>query len=187
MKTVNKSLLSFCIIMLLAGNAKAQKGPFIKISIGTGYTTEYSGLNAHGHSMINKNHAIGWGITEDFALQIGEFGSLNKINTGEKPYVNTDAYGLGFSYRTPIDLIISSLAAYSLTSFEDKWWGTGGAVQGRGFGLNISIDKEWSIAQRWSLRLGPQFYWIKTKDSDYEFFNISINGSVVFHLNPIKR
>ena len=29
--------------------------------------------------------------------------------------------------------------------------------------------------------------WIKSKDSDFEFFNLSLNGSVVFHLNPVTK
>lgn len=187
MNTVYKTFFSICVLILLSGYAKAQKGPFIKVSIGSGFTTEFTGINNYGHSMVNKNHAVGWGITDDFALQIGEFGSLNKIKTEDDNYINTDAFGVGFSYRISSGIKISSLLAYSLTSFEKKWWETEGEVRGKGFGINMSIDKEWLISQRWSFHLGPQIYWIKTKDLDYEFFNISLNASIVFHLNPLTK
>jgi hypothetical protein len=50
----------------------------------------------------------------------------------------------------------------------------------------MSIDKEWFVAKRWGIRLGPQFYWLKTIDTDYKFSNVSINGSLVFYLTPVR-
>lgn len=71
-----------------------------------------------------QNHAIGLGITEKFALQIGEFGGLIKQEVSDYNYINLDAYGLGFSYRTPIDIKISVLGAYSKVSFAKKMVGS---------------------------------------------------------------
>ena len=53
------------ILSLLVGilvQTHAQKGPFIKFSIGPGISTEYSNLHASGVSLVTKNHAIGWGL-----------------------------------------------------------------------------------------------------------------------------
>ncbi len=164
----------------------AQKGLFIKASLGPGYTTEYSNINNSGFSILTKNHAIGWGITDDFAVHIGEFGGLNKQKVGEYNYINLHAYGLGFSYRTANNIIISVLGAKSKVSFAKKWTESSGAPGGKGYGMNMSVDKEWFFAKRWGVRVGPQFFLLKTAKTDYKFFNISINGSVVFYLTPVR-
>ena len=103
--------------MSVVTSVSAQKGLFIKFSLGPGYTTEYSNINNSGFSIATKNHAIGWGITDKFAVQFGEFGGLSKQKVGEYNYINLDAFGLGFSYRTPVDIKISVLGAYSMVSF----------------------------------------------------------------------
>lgn len=103
----NQLVLLICLIIFSTTYANAQKGLFVKFSLGPGYTTEYSTINGSGISIATKNHAIGWGITDKFAIQIGEFGGLNKLKVGEYNYINLDAFGLGFSYRTPIDIKIS--------------------------------------------------------------------------------
>ena len=182
----NKLVIVICLIIFSTTYANAQKGLFVKFSLGPGYTTEYSTINDSGISIATKNHAIGWGITDKFAVQIGEFGGLNKLKVGEYNYINLDAFGLGFSYLTPIDLKISFLGAYSMVSFAEKWSEATGDDGGNGYGLNMSIDKEWFIAKRWGIRLGPQVSWLKTRETDYQFFNVSLNGSVVFYLTAVR-
>ena len=164
----------------------AQEGLFVKFSLGTGYTNEYSIINGSGLSLATKNHAVGWGISDKFAVQIGEFGGLNKLKVGEYNYINLDAFGLGFSYLTPIDIKISALGAHSKVSFAKEWSEAFGDDAGSGYGINISIDKEWFAAKRWGLRIGPQLFWLKTIETDYTFLNVSINGSVVFYLKPVR-
>lgn len=180
-----KLILLFCIILFSAANVNAQKGLFIKLSLGPGYTTEYSGINGSGFT-ITKNHAIGWGITDKFAVHIGEFGGLVWQKVGDYNYINLDAFGLGFSYRTPIDIKISVLGAYSKVSFAHKWSEATGDAGGNGIGINMSVDKEWFIAKRWGIRVGPQVFWLNTKETGYNFFNVSLNGSVVFYLTPTQ-
>ncbi len=184
--TVSKQGVLFFMIILSTFIAKAQKGLHVKLSLGTGFTTEYSGINKLGLSIVTKNHTVGWGITENFGLHIGELGSLNKIETEGYQYINTDGFGVGFSCRIAMGVKISTLIAYSKVSYEEKWWTTDGEVRGKGIGANLSLDKEWFVAKRWGVRLGPHVYWVKTHDAEYEFFNISINGSIVFYLNPEK-
>ncbi len=164
----------------------AQEGLFVKFSLGTGYTNEYSKINESGLSIATKNHAIGWGINDKYAVHIGEFGGLNRVKVGEYNYVNLDAFGLGFSYRTPLDVKLSVLGAYSKVSFAKEWSEAFGDDGGTGFGINMSIDKEWFAAKRWGLRIGPQVFWLKTIETDYSFLNVSINGSVVFYLTPVR-
>ena len=139
----------------------AQEGLFVKFSLGPGYTREYSNIYDSGLSVATKNHAIGWGITDKFAVQIGEFGGLNKFKVGEYNYINLDAKGLGFTYRTPQGIKISVIGAYSEVSFAKEWSEPFGDDGGTGYGINMSIDKEWFAAKRWGLRLGPQFFWLK--------------------------
>jgi len=181
-----KLVLLFCIVFFSATNIEAQKGFFIKFSLGPGYTTEYSGINGSGVSLVTKNHAIGWGLTDKFALQVGEFGGLIKQEVEDYNYINLDAFGLGFCYRAPLDIKISVLGAYSKVSFAEKWSQALGDAGGNGYGINMSLEKEWFIAKRWGIGLGPQLFWLKTNDTDYKFLNISINGSVVFYLTPVR-
>lgn len=181
-----KIFMLYCFLFISVSNVNAQKGLFAKFSIGPGFTTEYSNINSNGFSVVTKNHAIGWGITDKFAIQIGEFGGLNKLKAGDYNYINLDAFGLGFSYLTPIDIKISVIGAYSKVSFAEKWSQASGDDGGNGYGINMSIDKEWFITKRWGIRLGPQVFWLKTIDTDYKFFNVSINGSLVFYLTPVR-
>lgn len=181
-----KLILLYCLIFISLSHVNAQKGLFVKLSVGPGFTTEYSNINSNGFSIVTKNHAIGWGITDKFAVQIGEFGGLNKLKVGDYDYINLDAFGLGFCYKAPIDLKISVIGAYSIVSFAKKWSEPKGNSGGNGYGINVSIDKEWFIAKRWGVRFGPQLFWLKTTDTDYKFFNVSINGSLVFYLTPVR-
>lgn len=181
-----KVFFLFCMFLISTNSVKAQKGFFLKFSLGPGYTTEYSSINKSGLSIATKNHAIGWGITDKFAIQIGEFGSLVKQNVVDYNYINLDAFGLGFSYNTPIDIKVSVLGAYSKVSFAHKWTDPSGDDGGNGIGINMSVDKEWFIAKRWGLRVGPQAYWLITKKTDYKFFTVSINGSVVFYFTSVQ-
>lgn len=115
-----KLVFLFCFIFLSATYVNTQKGLFIKLSLGSGYTTEYSSNIGSGFT-ITKNHSIGWGITNNFTVHIGEYGGLIWQKVGDYNYINLDAFGLGFSYRTPIDIKISVLGDYSKVSFAHKW------------------------------------------------------------------
>jgi len=180
------SIVIICFMFFSATSTKAQKGLFGKFSLGVGYSTEVSSIKKSGLNLISKNHAIGWGITDKFAVKIGEFGGLFKVNTGKYNFINLDAYGVGASYKLPFDIKISSLLAYGTVSFAKKWYTPTGDKGGQGYGANLSIEKEWFIARHWGVRVGPQFFWIKTVDTGYNFFNASINASIVFYLTPLK-
>lgn len=78
------------------------------------------------------------------------------------------------------------MGGYSKVSFAEKWSEAFGGDGGKGYGINMSIDKEWLLAKRWGIRLGPQVSWLKTRETDYKFVNVSLNGSVVFYLKPVR-
>jgi len=73
------------------------------------------------------------------------------------------------------------MGAYSKVSFAKKWSEPSGDNGGDGYGFNVSIDKEWFIAKRWAIGLGPQLFWLKTDKTDYQFSNLSLNASIVFY------
>ncbi len=109
-----------------------------------------------------------------------------KQKVGDYNYINLDAFGVGFTYKTPTNIKISVLGVYSKVSFAKKWHEPSGDDGGNGYGVNMSIDKEWLIAKRWGIQLGPQLFWLKTNKTNYQFFNVSLNGSLVFYLTPVK-
>ncbi len=78
MKNYSKLVLLMGIIFLSMSSVIAQKGLYFKFSLGPGCTTEFANLKTSAFSIATKNHAIGWGITDDFAVQIGDFGFLTK-------------------------------------------------------------------------------------------------------------
>ena len=79
-----KVVVLSCFIFFSTANVNAQKGFFIKFSLGLGYTTEYSNINGSGFAIATKNHAIGWGINDKYAVFINDPGALAKKNIGEK-------------------------------------------------------------------------------------------------------
>lgn len=178
-------LMCLCLIFVSITSGHAQKGLFVKFSLGPGYVKEYSKINTSAFSYVSKNHAIGWGITDNFAVQFGDFGALLKHDVDGFHYINLDALGVGVAYRTPIDVKVSIVAAYSKVSFAEKWTEATGYNGGKGPAVNITIEKEWFFAKRWSVRLGPQLFWMKTNKTQYKFFNASINGSVFYYLRPL--
>ena len=47
-----KLILLYCFIFLPLSHVNAQKGLFVKISVGPGFTTEYSNINSNGLSIV---------------------------------------------------------------------------------------------------------------------------------------
>lgn len=182
-----KNVLIFSALILLSTTlVVAQKGLFLRFSLGPGFTTETSSINNSGLAIAAKNHAIGWGINEKFTIYIGEFGSLNKISTGTYNYINTDAFGLGLAYRTPQNFKFSLAGGYSWVSLSTSWKEQGD-WSGEGYGINMSVFKEWYFAKRFGFGVGPQAYLIRTTDMEYLFLNFSLNFSLSFYLTPVSQ
>lgn len=86
-----KSSLLLWLLHVWPTDIMAQKGLHLKFSIGPGYTTEYKTLDKSGISVVTKNHAIGWGISDDFAIHVGEFEGLVNLKVDNHNFVNLDA------------------------------------------------------------------------------------------------
>ena len=186
-----KSMLVFGLLVFINSFSYAQKGLFVKISLGPGMSTEYSHVRNNGFALLTKNHAIGWGITDNFAIQVGEFGGLIKQKVDEFNYINIDPFGVGFCYKTPFNLKLSMMGAYGKVSLARQWTEATGKKVAQGAGINISVDKEWIFANHWAIRTGPQIYWFQAKSitpeggAPYKFFTASLNVGVVYYLSVL--
>ncbi len=177
-------LFALCLLCFTITNIEAQEGLFIKMSVGPGLMIENSNINGSGFTIVTKNHAIGWGFNEKSALFIGEFGGLINKKVREYNFINLDAFGVGFSYYTPFHLRASVMGGYGTVSLAHDWKEPSGVKDGKGFGLNLSVEKEWIIAKRWGVGIGTQAFYLKTLDTDYQFINFSINLVGTFYLTP---
>ncbi len=91
-----KSLLLCCLLTIIVAKVNAQEGPFLRFSLGPGVLTEYTSINESGFTYAAKNHAIGWGFKDKYAVYYSEFGAFTKKDIGEEyQFINLDAYGLG--------------------------------------------------------------------------------------------
>jgi hypothetical protein len=181
-----KAFLIFCIIFISTIFAEAHEGIFLKFSLGPGFMTEVSSINRSGLIIGAKNHAIGWCVNEKFALFFGEFGGLIKKKVGEYNYINLDAYGPGFIYYAPSNIHVSLSGGYSKAAFAHKWAEATGDVKGKGYGINMSVEKEWMASKRVGLGAGAQAFYIKTQNTDFEFINFSLKGMVTFYFTPVS-
>jgi hypothetical protein len=181
----NSLLLSF-IIIFFAVYAEAHNGLFIRFSIGPGYYTEQSGLNESGLMIPAKNHAIGWGFHQKFALQINDFGGLIKNTVGEYNYINLDALGLGLTYYMPLNTSVTLSVGQGKVTFARHWWEVSDDGKETGYAINISLDKEWLIAKRWGVGMGTHGFIFKTRTIEYKFLQFGINGTITHYFTPVR-
>ncbi len=192
-KTFKKNSYLLFFMVVLVNQVLAQKGPYLKLSLGPGLSIENSYIKSNGFAVMTKNHALGWGISDKFALQFGEFGGLIKQKVGEYDYINIDPFGLGFSYRFSNAYVVSVMGAYGKISLARKWTEATGTKIAKGGGANISVDKEWVFAKHWAFRAGPQIYWFQASPIDsaaidkFNFFTASFNVSLLYYLTPREQ
>ena len=178
-----KVLFLLGMILISTICAGAHEGLFLKLSLGPGYMTEFSGINGSGLAIGTKNHGIGWAFNDKFALSVTEFGGLIKKDVGEYNYINLDApLGVGFTYYTPWDFNLFVSGGSAKVYFAHKWTEATGDLQGKGYGINMSVEKEWMVSKRIGIGTGAQVYYIKTKDINYDFLNFSLNFIATFYL-----
>jgi len=182
-----KILFLFSCIIISTNCVEAQNGPFIRLSVGPGFMKEYSTIKGTGLTIVTKNHAVGWGFNDKFAVYVSEFGGLIKKQYGEYNYVNLDAYGLGFTYHAPLNIYASLSGAYGRVSLAHKWSEPEGDLKGEGYGIKFGLDKKWMLSKRWNFGLGPQAFLLKTKNDSYKFMNFSLNFFIEFHLTPQSK
>ncbi len=182
-----KILILLGIILISTTYAEAQNGLFLRFSVGPGFMKEYSSIKGTGLTLVTKNHAIGWGFNDKCAIYVSEFGGLIKKQYGEYNYINLDAYGLGFTYRAPFNIYASLSGAYGRVSLAHKWSDPGGDLAGEGYAVKFGLDKKWMLSKRWNFGVGPQAFFLKTKNDNFKFVNFSLNFFIEFHLTPSQQ
>lgn len=176
----NKLLWLACFILLSITYVEAQKGPFLRFSLGPGLMKEYSTINESGFTYVTKNHAIGWGFKDKYAVSVSEFGAFIRKDIGEEyQYINLDAYGLGFAYRTRSNINFHVSGAYGTVHFSDSWKKQGDFIED-GFAAAFGVDKKWVLSGRFDLGAGPLVSFFKT--NNYTFTNLSVNFWLDFYL-----
>lgn len=173
---------SFYFIVLLSVSVMAQKGPFLKISVGPGIMNEYKTIHGSGFTMVAKNHAIGWGFENKCAVSYSEFGAFVRKNTGAKDrYVNLDAYGMGLSVRARKNFSCQLSAAYGTVHFSDRWNKQGDFIED-GYAAAFGAGRNWLLSKRIEVGAGPQAFVLKTKT--YLFTDFSFNLWLDLYLFP---
>lgn len=168
-----KILLLTCFLTIIVAKANAQEGPFLRFSLGPGFLTEYSSINASGFTYAAKNHAIGWGFNDKYAVYYSEFGASTKIDIGEEyQFLNLDAYGLGLSCNLENNISFHASGAYGTVHFSDSWKKQGDFMED-GYAIALGANKKWGLTKRIDLGVGPLISYFKTEN--YTFTNFSIN------------
>jgi hypothetical protein len=178
--------LIILIILLAAVYTQAHDGLFVRFSVGLGYYGELSQLDESGFVTPAKNHALGWGFKQKYAVQISDFGGLISNHVGEYDYINLDALGLGFTYYLPDNISATFSVGQGKVTFAKNWWEITDDGEETGYALNLSVDKEWIIAKHWGLGLGAHGFYFKTNDIDYEFLQFGINAAINFYFSSVQ-
>ena len=164
-----KLILLFGILLIFSDVVTAQKGPFLRFSLGPGVMNEYSSIKGAGFNMAAKNHAIGWGFNDKYALYYSEFGAFVRKDIGNVyQYINLDAYGLGLAYSLSCHISVHVSGAYGTIHFSDSWKKQGDFIED-GNALAFGADKKWLLSKRIDLGVGPLLSFFKA--SGYIFIN----------------
>lgn len=169
---ISKLVMLIVIIFFTISTTSAQNGPYIRFSLGVGLDSEFQTLKANMFGYGVKNHAIGWGFKDKYAVFFHDFGADSKIDIGEKyHYIKLDAYGLGFSYRTPKNINFHFSGGYSTLHFSDSYKKQGDFIE-EGYAISLGVDKKWVLTKRFDVGIGPVFSFHKFPK--YTFTNIGI-------------
>ncbi len=174
-------LLALLPLSIVSMPAHAREGLFVRFGLGSGLVVGASGITGEGLGLPIKNHAIGYGIADKFAVQIAEFGGLVHKKVGEFDYQNLDGFGLGAVFSTR-GLLFSVAAGYGQVAFAREWLEATGTNKDEGFGFNASVMKEWPVSGRFALGAGSQAFVFHTTGEKYTLFNVGLLGSLTFYL-----
>lgn len=168
-----KFLLLTCFLSIIMAKVNAQEGPFLRISLGPGILTEYTSINESGFTYVAKNHAIGWGFNDKYAVYFSEFGAFTKKDIGEEyQFINLDAYGLGLAYNLENNISFHASGGYGTVHFSDSWKKQGNFMED-GYAIALGVNKKWGLTKRIDLGVGPLISYFKTEN--YTFTNFSVN------------
>jgi hypothetical protein len=183
-----KVFLLPCMLFIITTHADTNNGLFLKFCLGPGITYESSSVHDVGLVLAGKNHAIGWAFKDKYAIYYNEFGGLIRKTVDGYNYINTDAYGLGFSYKTSFHLLMSFSVAYSTVHFDHKWYlANTEKTRGAGYGCNLGLGKDIKLSKRFFLGPDIHLVFIKTENSDFRFLGTNINCALKFFLTPGKQ
>jgi len=183
-----KVFLLTCILFAIPTHADTNNGLFLKFCLGPGITYESSSVHDAGLVLAGKNHAIGWAFKDKYAIYYNEFGGLIRKTVDGYNYINTDAYGLGFSYKTSFHLLMSFSVAYSTVHFDHKWYlANTEKTRGAGYGCNLGLGKDFKLSKRFFLGPDIHLVFIETRNSNFRFLGVNINCALKFYLTPGKR
>lgn len=181
-----RNMLLSLMIFFSMTYVEAHEGLFVKFNIGPAFYTEHSLLNESGITLPAKNHALGWGFQQKFAVQISDFGGLIKNKVGDYNYINLDALGLGFTYYLPSNTSLTVSGGQGKVTFAHDWWEITDDAEQSGYALNVSFDKEWIFAKRWGAGIGAHVFYFKTDNVEYEFSQFGFDGGVTFYFKPVR-
>ncbi len=137
-----KALVLMMTICFASENIWAHDGLYIRFSLGTGYYAERSVLHESGFTTPAKNHALGWGFLDKFAVQISDFGGLIRNEVGDYNYINLDALGLGLVYNMPYHTYFTVSGGAGTVAFAEDWWEPTGQGKEKGMALNLTLGRE---------------------------------------------
>lgn len=170
-----------------AAPAAAQRGLFVRFALGPGAAAEASVLHGGMPALAAKNHAIGYGLTDRFAVQLAEYGGLYRKTVGAYRYINVDVTALGATWFLPGDVNVSLAAGYGQVAFARHWYTPVGENRDGGLALAAAIRKEWPLAPHWTVGVGLPAYAVRTFDRGYTFVGLAAVGTVSFYLSPRTR
>ena len=177
-------LLLPLLLLLMPGSAAAREGLFLRFGLGPGVVVEGGPVQGTVLALPAKDHAIGYGLTEHFAVQLADFGALVYQQVGEYEYLNLDGLGPGVTVFLPRNALVSLSAGYGAVGFARKWWEATGSDKHGGIAISASARKEWPLSRKWALGVGGQACFFRTSRADYTFCVLSAEASAAFYLVP---
>lgn len=179
-----RAWLAVFFFLVAPTSVAAQKGLFVRFAVGPGVSVGTASIKGTSPVLVTKDHALGYGITDRFAVQVADFGGLIRKKVADHDYINLDGLGLGCTVSLPGGTLVSLSAGRGQVTFAHRWWEATGDGKDEGVAITASVRREWLIARRWALGVGAPASFVRTSGDDYTFFNVGIVGSLSFYLTP---
>lgn len=164
------------------------QGLMFRLGLGVGYGSFGTSLGGTDYRVggfgVNYNAAIGWGMSDSFAVHIdlngmslinpgvtSGTGSSSRVTVAAGQSYNTGILGGGFSYYSmPLNVFVTGSVGLALLSVDSSS-GTGSSTtvgQSRlGFGASAMIGKEWFIGNGWGIGGAVQVLYALIPDQEY--------------------
>jgi hypothetical protein len=176
-----------CMLFIVTPYAEMNNGLFLKFSLGPGIIYENSYVHGAGLVLAGKNHALGWTFNNTYAIYYSEFGGLIRQSVDSHNFINIDAYGLGFAYKTAFDVVTSIAVAYSTVHLDHKWYlANQEKSRGTGIGIHVGVEKDFRISKHFYFAPDIQAFYIRTENSSFQFLGANFGCALKFFLTPAK-